>query len=92
MGFPPISTIGLGLMTVSSLRRVPNPPASITTFVSTTWNTIGLSKLYFYYSRNNVKIVSSPGLIISLHSFTYCFTLLFMFVFGRYLANYKEYL
>lgn len=33
MGEPPISTIGLGLTTVSSLRRVPRPPARITVFI-----------------------------------------------------------
>src|SRR5271157_5827062 len=33
-GFPPISTMGLGLTTVSSERRVPNPPAKIPTFIS----------------------------------------------------------
>ena len=30
---PPISTIGLGRALVSSLNRVPNPPASITAFI-----------------------------------------------------------
>src|SRR2546421_12072490 len=33
MGLCPISIIGLGLSTVSSLMRVPNPPARITTFI-----------------------------------------------------------
>src|SRR5215469_3620541 len=33
IGRPPISTIGLGRMVVSSLRRVPNPPARITAFI-----------------------------------------------------------
>jgi hypothetical protein len=33
IGFPPISTIGFGFITVSSERRVPNPPAKITTFI-----------------------------------------------------------
>ena len=32
MGLPPISTIGFGLIEVSSERRVPRPPASKTTF------------------------------------------------------------
>ncbi len=32
MGLPPISTIGFGLEIVSSDKRVPNPPASITAF------------------------------------------------------------
>src|SRR5271155_5330524 len=32
IGRPPISTIGLGLSSVSSARRVPNPPASIAIF------------------------------------------------------------
>src|SRR5450631_3842182 len=31
-GLPPISIIGLGFTDVSSLMRVPNPPASITAF------------------------------------------------------------
>src|SRR5215831_17457522 len=31
-GSPPISIIGLGLISVSSARRVPRPPARITTF------------------------------------------------------------
>src|ERR1017187_5069259 len=33
IGLPPISTIGLGRMAVSSLRRVPKPPARITAFI-----------------------------------------------------------
>src|ERR1700730_6674570 len=33
IGMPPISTIGLGRISVSSARRVPNPPASIPTFI-----------------------------------------------------------
>src|SRR6185369_2289296 len=34
IGLPPISTIGFGRTTVSSLRRVPSPPARITTFIA----------------------------------------------------------
>src|ERR1700682_920726 len=34
MGLPPISTIGLGRNSVSSRRRVPNPPHRTTTFIS----------------------------------------------------------
>jgi len=34
IGRPPISTMGLGLEWVSSERRVPYPPAKITTFTS----------------------------------------------------------
>src|SRR4051794_7506515 len=33
IGRPPISTSGFGIMAVSSLIRVPNPPARITTFM-----------------------------------------------------------
>src|SRR5271170_2367529 len=33
IGRPPISTIGLGLTSVSSTSRVPSPPAKITTFI-----------------------------------------------------------
>src|SRR5690606_4429262 len=33
MGLPPISTIGLGRTPLSSLIRVPYPPARITTFI-----------------------------------------------------------
>jgi hypothetical protein len=32
IGLPPISTIGLGRVTVSSLSREPMPPARITAF------------------------------------------------------------
>src|SRR4030095_17134651 len=32
IGFPPISTIGLGLLSVSSERRVPRTPARMTAF------------------------------------------------------------
>src|SRR6476661_5092097 len=32
IGRPPISTIGLGFVSVSSARRVPSPPARMTTF------------------------------------------------------------
>ena len=35
IGRPPISTMGLGLATVSSDRRLPVPPASIATFIAT---------------------------------------------------------
>ena len=31
--FPPIGTIGLGMVSVYSDNRVPNPPAKITTFI-----------------------------------------------------------
>src|ERR1700749_5020834 len=34
IGRPPISTIGLGLVALSLIMRVPNPPARITTFIS----------------------------------------------------------
>lgn len=34
MGLPPTSTIGFGLRWVSSLRRVPRPPARITAFTN----------------------------------------------------------
>src|ERR1051326_5142521 len=37
MGQLPISTIGFGRISVSSARRVPSPPASMTTFIVTTW-------------------------------------------------------
>ena len=33
IGFPPISTMGLGRRRVSSDNRVPNPPAKISTFI-----------------------------------------------------------
>ena len=33
IGLPPISTIGLGRTSVSSLSRVPRPPARITAFM-----------------------------------------------------------
>ena len=33
IGLPPISTIGFGFKWLSSLIRVPNPPARITTFI-----------------------------------------------------------
>ena len=35
IGFPPISIIGLGFNMLSSDILVPNPPASITTFINT---------------------------------------------------------
>src|SRR6267142_6246450 len=35
IGWPPISTIGLGFTPVSSARRVPRPPARMTTFMPT---------------------------------------------------------
>ena len=33
IGRPPISTIGLGLVSVSSISREPRPPARMTTFI-----------------------------------------------------------
>jgi hypothetical protein len=33
IGRPPISTIGFGLIAVSSLSLVPRPPAKMTTFI-----------------------------------------------------------
>src|ERR1017187_7329098 len=35
IGFPPISIIGLGRVSVSSVNRVPSPPARMTTFIRT---------------------------------------------------------
>ena len=35
IGFPPIVTIGLGIMFVYSDKRVPKPPAKIITFIIT---------------------------------------------------------
>jgi hypothetical protein len=37
IGRPPISTIGFGRITVSSLSRVPSPPASMTAFIPILW-------------------------------------------------------
>ncbi len=34
IGIPPISTMGFGLTVVSSLIRVPKPPANITAFIA----------------------------------------------------------
>jgi len=34
IGFPPISTIGFGILTVASLNLDPKPPAKITAFIS----------------------------------------------------------
>src|SRR5919108_3723917 len=36
IGFVPICTIGLGIRSVSSASRVPNPPANMTTFMPST--------------------------------------------------------
>jgi hypothetical protein len=53
IGRPPISTIGFGRMTVSSLRRVPAPPASNTAFIEVA------------YIRNHANSTSfSAGLMI----------------------------
>src|SRR5262249_47976163 len=38
IGLPPISTIGLGRTTVSSLMREPRPPASMTAFMSVSFS------------------------------------------------------
>ena len=35
IGLPPISIIGLGRVSVSSVRRVPRPPARMTVFIVT---------------------------------------------------------
>src|SRR4030042_3684702 len=51
MGLPPISTIGLGRKTVSSDRRVPAPPARITTFIFFTPSYV-LRTLFLVLCRN----------------------------------------
>src|SRR6266571_525056 len=47
IGLPPISTKGLGRYSVSSRRRVPSPPQSITTFTKFSWTALVLSLLDF---------------------------------------------
>src|SRR5208282_749301 len=42
MGRPPISTMGLGRYSVSSRKRVPSPPHSITTFTRFSWEALVL--------------------------------------------------
>src|SRR5208282_1289157 len=40
IGRPPISTMGLGRYSVSSRKRVPSPPHSITTFTKFSWQAL----------------------------------------------------
>src|SRR5208282_1094104 len=42
IGRPPISTMGLGRYSVSSRKRVPSPPHSITTFTRFSWQALVL--------------------------------------------------
>ena len=52
MGCSPTSTMGLGLISVSSARRVPRPPARMTTFIRYRFLTSGVSALVF---KNRLK-------------------------------------
>src|SRR5262245_31887576 len=59
MGFPPISTMGFGLMVVSSDRRVPNPPARIATFMSVSFESFCVEecpKLYLWFPAKNLVL------------------------------------
>src|SRR5687768_16193459 len=56
IGFPPISIIDLGLVSVSSLNLVPKPPASMTTFIFA-MNINLNSKLYFNYANLLLKLI-----------------------------------
>src|SRR5580698_7926087 len=63
MGRPPISIIGFGLTPVSSLIRVPSPPANITAFIKEwemsqkkKWVTPGLLR-----SHDSPQLLDSPG-------------------------------
>src|ERR1035438_8113130 len=48
IGRPPISTMGLGRYSVSSRKRVPRPPHSITTFTRFSWQALMLvSRILF---------------------------------------------
>ena len=57
IGFEPISTIGFGLYSVSSLNRVPKPPARITTGISlfSIFTYTNRALLVHYYSKSSVK-------------------------------------
>ena len=48
IGVPPISTIGFGLLVVSSDILVPNPPASIKTGVFDSLNKIKFFTIEYY--------------------------------------------
>src|ERR1700728_1444701 len=52
IGRPPISTIGLGRVTVSSLSRVPSPPANMTAFIPILW----CSQALRYLSRKRFPL------------------------------------
>src|SRR5208282_6537853 len=49
IGRPPISTMGLGRYSVSSRKRVPRPPHSITTFTRFSWQALMLVSLDFIH-------------------------------------------
>lgn len=55
MGLSPISTMGFGKFRVSSLNRVPKPPARITTFID-------VLLLYFYpiFRDNIIIFITTP--------------------------------
>src|SRR5271157_802918 len=54
IGRPPISTIGLGLYSVSSRSRVPSPPARITTFIDVPCGFLAkrLSELFIFIGQS----------------------------------------
>src|SRR3954447_10131421 len=57
IGRPPISTIGFGLTSVSSARREPTPPASISTFMirSPNSNVVSVSARRAQHRRRRLK-------------------------------------
>ena len=68
IGRPPISTIGLGRNSVSSRRRVPNPPARITAFMATPFELDNA-----YISRPN-GFVAKKRLFLSIFTSLYSLT------------------
>ena len=62
IGFPPISIIGFGLRCVSSLIRVPKPPAKITAFITNSLKLVYFNILYRKF-QNKILILE-----IFLHS------------------------
>src|SRR5271166_3097142 len=62
MGRPPISTMGLGRYSVSSRKRVPSPPQSITTFTKFSWQPLSADckNIYYTEARQGKDLGSTP--------------------------------
>src|SRR5437773_3818334 len=70
-GRPPISTIGFGITAVSSVRRVPKPPARMTTFINSPLYRRRLflshrlpSQMGPHHTRDRTAVIAAQGVAV----------------------------